>query len=364
MSTSSPMLGSDGEHSHEKQMPERANQSGLSAGDVFSGISKDDQKTILAAMQPQGDLGQIGFKDVQLFDTAAQNEALFKSVDTDKDGFMSKEELANAAKDAKNSQTERGLAQALLQQTGEIQNFFDDPGFDSKGISRADLSTPEGQKMLAWLKQPDVQKMHAVLETSIKEMVAGGERKEGGGPIDRWYNNLSSKLGDDKILECYGQAERVLQNIDKAGLGHKWDMHLVGDLSATGTAAMAMGGESPGHFRVELLPRQKGDPIVIIDPWKNQIELKDPATYKPSESYFNWTNKDGNTMYGNVEEQFRLLERPKVFKQWQEQGKPEGNFNTWLQKTNPELAKALDPNNRGKLPRDYGLSDYWKQKFQ
>jgi hypothetical protein len=360
MSNPSPISESDGARTGEKQILKR----GLSSSEALGEVSLSEQGTILAAMQPKGDLGKLGFQDVQLVDAAASNEAFFKAVDADNNGFMSKEELASVAKDPRSSQAERGLAQGLSKQSSELQNFFDDPGLDSKGISRADLSTPEGQKMMAWLKQPDVQKMHAVLEASVNEMVAGGERKEGGGPIDRWYNNLSNKMGNDKILECYGQAERVLQNLDKAGLSHKWDMHLVGDLSATGAAAMALGGESPGHFRVELVPRQKGDPIVIIDPWKNQIELKDPASYKASENFLYWTNKDGNTLYGNVEEQFRYSERPKVFKQWQEQGKPEGNFNTWLQKSNPELAKALDPNNRGKLPRDYGFSDYWKQKFQ
>lgn len=369
MSNPSTMLEGTRVRSGENQS-ENVQALGLKAGEIgagqFGDLSLAEQKTILASMLPKAEPGKLDLAHIELFDTAKPTniESFFKAVDADENGHMSADELNSASKQIRFGQSGRELARDLLKQSEVMQGFSDDAGLDSKGISRADLTTKDGQQMIAWLQKPDVQKMHSVLQSSISEMVSSGERKAGSGVADRWWNNLNAKLVDDKILECYGQAERVLQNINNAGLAGKWDMHLVGDLSTTGTIAMAVGSDSPGHFRVEMVPRQKGDPIVIIDPWKNQIELKDPASYKASESYHSWTTTDGHTMFGNYEEQFRNSERPKMFAQWQQQGKPEGDFNTWLRNSDPQLAKALDPYNRGKEPKTYGLSEYWEQKFQ
>lgn len=292
-----------------------------------------------------------------------REEALFKQLNPN-DKFLTEAELKAGIDSGSLKGFDANTAKMWQNFREKVQGFNDDEmGRETTGITRDDIKHPEYQRFRELAGRPDVAKMFDSYQKSVQTMVEKGERESGSGSINAMWNNAQAKFGSSsEKLQCYEQAERVLQGLGNAKLEGKWDMHLIGELNAVGAVAMAVGGESPGHYKVEMVPHDPKDPVVVIDPWKNTFDIKDPKTFKPSGATFYWTDGQGNAGMGDHRERQDRTDRQNLFEEWR-RGDRATKFDKWVNENHPDKKHILDVNAPRSSKKDYGFTDYAKERW-
>lgn len=116
----------------------------------------------------------------------------------------------------------------------------------------------------------DREKMERAFQASVKRMTDQGLRS-GDGELGGVANNMKASLvPGSKNLRCYDQAEQLVGDLEKSGLGSASDPKAKYKLvmrSYTGE-----GHEANGHWWVEAVPKDPKDQTIVMDPWKNSIK--------------------------------------------------------------------------------------------
>lgn len=114
------------------------------------------------------------------------------------------------------------------------------------------------------------EKMERAFQASVKRMTDQGLRS-GDGEMGGVANNMKASLmPGSKNLRCYDQAEQLVGDLEKAGIGSTSDPKAKYKLvmrSYTGE-----GHEANGHWWVEAVPKDPKDQTIVMDPWKNSIK--------------------------------------------------------------------------------------------
>jgi hypothetical protein len=125
---------------------------------------------------------------------------------------------------------------------------FNDPinWIDSRGLSPGDVS-----------------KIIEEYRDAVQKMTNDGKRLPGGGPLHGIFNNAYREYFDMSMYDCADQALFTAERLKRLNLTDSWEFNMVG---------------APPHYTLEAVPQNKNDPLIKMDPWKNDVVV---LTYPP-----------------------------------------------------------------------------------
>ncbi|MBI3563748.1 MAG: hypothetical protein HY079_00970 [Elusimicrobia bacterium] len=136
----------------------------------------------------------------------------------------------------------------------------------------------------------DIARIEKTFRATIARLVREGRRLEGTG--NGVMNNIWVTFRAKDGARCYEQSEALLADLAKEfnspnGVGEfveprgRWHFKM--------TTYFGEGHEANGHYWVTATSREPGDPTLILDPWKGEIEKvaeKKPIVTKGYASYW------------------------------------------------------------------------------
>jgi len=120
------------------------------------------------------------------------------------------------------------------------------------------LNDPVNMIDLLGLSEADVEKMYETFYRTVDDMTEKGLRHP-----NSYWNNFSSTFGSG-YLGCGEQAEYLNEELRKNTYDDVWFFDVKQGFTSTGFP----------HQWSEAIPQTSHDPIIVMDPWKDEITEK------------------------------------------------------------------------------------------
>jgi hypothetical protein len=173
----------------------------------------------------------------------------------------------------------QNVARIVRTDGGKEQTLYD-ASSDAANLMTADHNNLLINDKTSGQHPADVTAFVSEFQKTIDQLVASGRRLDGEGVIRGIVNDAERAYIDGRMYDCADQSVAVLGNLSKLNTSGNWDLHLIG---------------APPHYKIELVPHSKDDPLIKLDPWrgKSAVELVPAGTYEPDQRINQWLDNDG-----------------------------------------------------------------------
>jgi len=174
--------------------------------------------------------------------------------------------------------------QRIVRTNGGKEETVYDGSPDAANLMNADRTNIMISDKTSGHHPEDVRAFVSEFEKTIDQLVASNRRLEGGGTVLGILNDAKRAYIDDKMYDCADQSIAVLGNLSKLNTSGNWDLHMVG---------------APPHYKIELVPHSKDDPLIKMDPWrgKDAVEIVPAGTYETDTRLNRWLDNDGRARW-------------------------------------------------------------------
>jgi hypothetical protein len=168
----------------------------------------------------------------------------------------------------------------IVRMSGGKEETVYDGSSDAADLMNADRTNIIISDKTTGQHPQDVNAFVEEFKKTIDQLVASGRRLDGEGIFKGIINDAERAYIDNRMYDCADQSVAVLGNLSKLNTSGNWDLHLIG---------------APPHYKIELVPHSKDDPLIKLDPWrgKSAIDVVPAGKYEPDTRINRWLDSDG-----------------------------------------------------------------------